>query len=629
MKRNIALLLTIFLVFPFVYSITSFTIQETEKISLVPNATDPDADRLIITYSPPLNKNGEWQTTYGDAGEYKSSVTISDGISADSKEVLIVVKKKEEQPKIESFFPKQDILSIKELESLDFRILASDLNKDALSYEWFLDDEKIKEGEGFSYGTTYKDAGSHKIHVTVSDGASILSKEWNVNVANVDVERLISDIGDINVNEGDTVRISLPDFEKYGLTHSISEPVGNKNKWTTAYSDAGTYEISIHAEGKGFSGDKTVKVVVNDVDRAPLVDKIENKVVNENEELKITLSARDPDGDEISYAADNLPEGASFEGNVFSWKPGYDTVKKEDFVDRVMDKFRILSRSFYVQFSASSRDKKIVQNAIITVRDVNRPPVLEDMEPITINEGAALRLAVKSYDLDGDKISLSYSGFMSTDTFKSGFDDAGTYYTRVTASDGLLEVSKLVQINILQINRAPIFSKIQGIRAGEGDNIAVLLNALDPDGDEVTFFVDNPPQGSSLKGNSFFWTLPFDAAGKKETKKFDLVFVASDGKAESRQIVKAEIRDKNRAPKIIDATKSVVARVNEPVIMFVKASDEDGDALEYTWDFGLLEKYKATAIHQRTFTSGGTKIVKVAVSDGMDEVEQIISVNVI
>ena len=50
MSKIIALLAAIFLIFPYAaYSATTFAIQETEKISLQANATDPDADRLAIT----------------------------------------------------------------------------------------------------------------------------------------------------------------------------------------------------------------------------------------------------------------------------------------------------------------------------------------------------------------------------------------------------------------------------------------------------------------------------------------------------------------------------------------------------------------------------------------------------
>ena len=551
MNRKMRLLLTIIMFIILLhtaYSITTFIIQETEKISLEADATDPDSDELLTTYTPPLNEKGEWQTGYGDAGEYKATVTISDGVTNDSKDVLIIVNKKKEPPKIDSVKPEQDILSIKETESINFSISASDLNKDRLSYKWFLDDEKVKDGQEFTYGTTYDDAGNHEISVVVSDGTNSIRKKWRVDV--------------------------------------------------------------------------------NNVDRAPTFEKLENKGIHENQEITIILNANDLDNDEIIYSASNMPEGAEIDDNVFTWKPSFDTVKTEGFFDRVIDKFIVLSKDFHIQFIVASKDEKITQNVIVTVKDVNSAPVIEDMEPITINEGETLKIVPNAYDLDGDKVSLSYSGFINTDTFKSGFDDAGTYHIKVTASDGLLETSKFVQINIEQTNRVPLFGKISQTKAREDDNIAVLLEAHDPDGDEITYSIDNPPEDSSLKGNIFLWTPGFNTANKGEIKKFDLVFAANDGTTETRQIAKIEIADKNRAPKIINSTKSIVAKVNKPVLMFVKAVDEDEDGLIYTWEFGIFERYKATSTHQRIFTTTGTKTVKVIVSDGIDEVEQVINVNV-
>jgi len=630
MNKRFVLLLIMLLTFPpIAHSVTTVVVQETERVILEPKTTDPDDDKLSIKYTSPLNEKGEWQTKYGDAGEYTTTISVSDGVTDVSEDVLIVVKRKEEPPKIESYTPKQEALSIKEAESINFKISASDLNKDELSYEWLLDDKKVNDAQDFTYSAAYNDAGIHKIYVNVFDGAKTASKEWSINVKNVDVEGLINNIEDITVNENEVIRLKLPDFEKYGLTYSISEPIGSKNEWKTTYKDSGSYEIKVHAEGKGFSGDKIVKVVVNDIDRTPIFEKIDDKILNENEELKITLNANDPDDDEIIYSANDIPQGAKLEGNVFSWKPSYDTVKKEGFVDSLMNKFRALTKNFHVKFIVASKGIRATQNVDISVKDINRAPVLEDIEPITINEGETLKIVPNAYDLDGDKVSLSYSGFIDTDTFKSGFDDAGAYFVKVTASDGLLETSKFVQINIQQSNRMPLFGKIQDIKAREGDNIAILLNAHDPDNDEITYSIENPPEDSSLKGNTFLWIPNFNTTNKKGIKKLNLVFVANDGKAEIRQIAKVEVSDKNRMPKIIDATKSISAKVNEPVLMFVKAVDEDGDELSYTWNFGILEKYKAVSTHQRIFRSRGNKVIKVIVSDGTDEVEQVINVNVV
>ena len=65
---------------------------------------------------------------------------------------------------------------------------------------------------------------------------------------------------------------------------------------------------------------------VAQVNRSPELAAIGNKVVDEGKELRFTVSATDPDEDELSYSASNVPSGAMFDAatRTFSWTPGYD-----------------------------------------------------------------------------------------------------------------------------------------------------------------------------------------------------------------------------------------------------------------------------------------------------------------
>jgi len=59
----------------------------------------------------------------------------------------------------------------------------------------------------------------------------------------------------------------------------------------------------------------------------PVLDSIGNKTGNEGELLEFTVTAIDPDpGDVLTFGANNLPEGATFNSATatFSWTPGYD-----------------------------------------------------------------------------------------------------------------------------------------------------------------------------------------------------------------------------------------------------------------------------------------------------------------
>ncbi|MEK6947206.1 MAG: PKD domain-containing protein, partial [Nanoarchaeota archaeon] len=186
MNRKFILLLIIFLFLPIVYSITTFVVQETDKLSLRTDATDPDSDKLTYYYVSPLNEKGEWQTTYGDAGTYSSTITVSDGQANATEDIKIIVNKKEVAPTIDYASP-NDPVTINESESVNFEVQASDLNKDPLTYIWYLDNKRAGSGQYFTYSTSYNDAGIHHVLIIVSDGTLDATKEWTVNVLDFDV----------------------------------------------------------------------------------------------------------------------------------------------------------------------------------------------------------------------------------------------------------------------------------------------------------------------------------------------------------------------------------------------------------------------------------------------------------
>ncbi len=65
---------------------------------------------------------------------------------------------------------------------------------------------------------------------------------------------------------------------------------------------------------------------MGNVNRLPVLNPIGSKTVNEGELLEFTITASDPDGDDLDYSAGNLPTGASFDPvtQAFSWIPDYD-----------------------------------------------------------------------------------------------------------------------------------------------------------------------------------------------------------------------------------------------------------------------------------------------------------------
>lgn len=631
MKKRI-LIFFLLLILPISISnaLKTITVNETDLVSLKPKVRDEDADRLSYYFTEPLNQQGQWQTSYGDAGEYTVTITVSDGQSNTSQDVLLLVKKKNIPPNIDSFTPEETELKIDEGQKIDFSIKASDLNKDILKYTWKLDNKLASNEATYSYNPDYGDAGEHKITVLVSDGEEEDEKEWTVNVNKVDRKALLDNINDIAVDEGDTIKLALPDFKKYNLEYSISDPVGNDNYWETAYDDAGTYNIEITIKDREFSASKTIKVTINDKDRPPVLKPIANAWLKENQKVTIQLEAYDPDNDEIEFSAENLPAGAVLKENKFEWATNYDTVKKENVLDKTLDKFHLLYNPFKLTFTAKSKELESKQSVLIFVKDVNRPPLLKDPPKITLNEGDVIIIKPEAQDLDGDAITYSYSGWINTDAYTTNHDDAGIYKVKITASDGFLTDEKYVTIEVKDVNRAPVFDEIPPIEINENEKVELKLYATDPEGDSIDISAESLPENSSIQEGIFTWTPDYDAVNTDSTL-FKINFIANDGKDQTIKQANITVYNTNRAPKIKKTApeKSITIKKNQKTKFEISAEDPDNNELSYLWKFGLLERYLLGKAMIRTFTTAGNKKVKVIVSDGKDKAEYEWNVKVI
>jgi len=254
-------------------------VEETELVSLETKAEDPDSDDLDFEYTSPLNDIGQWQTNYGDAGEYTVTVSVSDGTLSDSQDVLIIVNRREESPAIDAFEPTELMLDDTEDSQIEFGIDASDLNDDELTYTWLLDDEEVSTSRNFLYDMDFNSAGEHTIKIVVSDGLLETTKVWSVSVENVNRLPELDEISDIAIMETDTVVIepSAVDPDGQEMIYTISSPVGDDGVWDTTYDDAGEYDIVVTASDGEDEVSQTITITVENVNRAPVINDIIQK----------------------------------------------------------------------------------------------------------------------------------------------------------------------------------------------------------------------------------------------------------------------------------------------------------------------------------------------------------------
>lgn len=153
--------------------------------------------------------------------------------------------------------------------------------------------------------------------------------------------------------------------------------------------------------------------------------------------VELKLKAVDPDGDKIVYTF-----GKPLDQNGrWQTKVGDEGVYKVD-------------------VTASDGKSKTVKTITIRVSHKNRPPVIEPLQKIIVNEGDTINLAPRIKDAEGGNYKTTYSGWMTEPRKKTGYDDAGTYRVTITASDGELQSTSYVDIEVRDVNRAPVFEAV-------------------------------------------------------------------------------------------------------------------------------------------------------------------------
>jgi len=580
---------------PVLESIGDRTIDENETLTVDVNATDPDND--VLTYScnrtdlftdfDSLTGIGHWTTDYDDAGVYYVEFGVNDGKGGiDNETIKITVNDVNRPPVLESIGDR----TIDENETLTVDVNATDPDNDVLTYscnrtDLFTDFDSLT---GIGHWTTdYNDADTYYVDFGVSDGKGGIDNETiKITVNDVNRPPVLEPVGDRELNESETLMIDVDATDPDGdsLTYSCNrtdlfidfDTAIGIGHWTTDYDDAGIYYIDFGvSDGKGGIDNETVKIIVHNKNRPPVLEPIGDKTVNESELLEFTISATDPDGDTLSYSATNLPEGASFDPNTrtFSWTPSFE------------------QEGIYhdVHFEVSDGELCDWENITIVVGGTNRPPVLEQIGDKAVNESELLEFTINATDPDGDTLTYSASNLPDGATFNPdtrtfswtpSFEQSGTYHdVHFEVSDGELTDYEDITIVVNNMNRAPELEPVADVELTETEMLTIDVNATDPDGDSLTYSCNRTDLFTDFNVETGIghWTTDYDDAGT-----YCVDFGVSDGKGGiDNETVKITVKNKNRPPELEPVGDREINE-GETLTMDVNATDPDRDTLTYS-----------------------------------------------
>jgi len=356
-----------------------------------------------------------------------------------------------------------------------------------------------------------------------------------------------------------------------------------------------------------------VRVLVNAVNDLPIAND-DFATTAEDTSILINVTANDTDV-EGPLALDSIITAplygtATIQNGSVNYTPNADYFGTDNFTYRVND-------TDGAQTNAT---------VYITITSAAEAPVLNPIGNFTINETQNLNFVVNATDGDGDNLTYMIIGTPSGATFAGQLfnwtpnaTQNGTYYVTFIVSDGVLEDNETIMINVVDSmggNNAPILNPIGNFAINETQNLNFVVNATDPDGDNLTYNVSGLPEGATFAGQSFNWTPNSTQGGI-----YNVTFTVSDGSLSDSETVIITVGNFNMAP-ILSPIGNQVASENVTLTFTITATDANGDVLTYNVS-GLPTGASFNATTQ-TFTWTPTSVqggiytnITFTVSDGL------------
>jgi hypothetical protein len=380
----------------------------------------------ISTSTVPTNNASQPSST--NTGTSSSSSAIAINMTGDTVNLTVLPGSEmtgtnERASGIEATFLEGDLVKIIDTP-------AKDPDGDDLSYTF----TRPLNATGL-WQTKEGDAGVYDVTITASDGKLISTKSVRFEVLPLNRRPVISGFTDVTVREGETIRFNptVTDADGDAITLTYSGFM-TSNTYTTTFTDAGVHQVTLAAsDGKAVTR-QTVTVTVVDVNRKPTIVQLRATDVVEGETVAVAAVAEDPDGDQvkITYGSPLNSDGV--------WR----TVVGDAGV-------------YNIPVTFNDGKDTVTETVTIRVAAANKPPVISNFNDITVNEGDLIILSPIVTDEDGDDVTFTYSGFMTTNRYQTTYTDSGVYQVTLTATDGKVSVSRTITLTILDVNRPPVF----------------------------------------------------------------------------------------------------------------------------------------------------------------------------
>lgn len=364
--------------------------------------------------------------------------------------------------------------------------------------------------------------------------------------------------------DGDAITLSVSGAPS-GAVLSSTGGVGTLNFTSTAAQAGSTYSLSFKAvDALGASASVTASIGVGSW---PQITTIPSQRARVGERLEFAVQASEADGDAITLSLVNAPTGATFSATggtgLFQFTP---TALQGGEVHNLI-------------FTAADVDG--VSTSIVNLI-VGAPPVIEPINNLAVLAGEVASFVVQASDPNGDVKTFSMTGAPAGATL-TGTGDSRTFSYQATEADKgksfdiEFEVSDMdgsaTRHMQLRVQGPPEFVEILPQRVAVTNTLELNIEAVDPDGDEMTFSASNLPPGAVFVPSEFGGMLTYTPAVEEAAQTYtaQIFAVAVDG------VGVLDIPIVVGAPPTLEAPETIVVAKYNSVEFGVVAADVNAD----------------------------------------------------
>ncbi len=499
---------------PVLRNIGDQTARSDRQYTLRTSASDDDGDTM--TYSmigldaSYLNVSTgilNFTPSREDIGTSNVTIIVSDGNGGqDSETFSFTVLDSNHPPFIVSATPNSSNVTINELESQTFGIVASDPDNTTPSITWYRNGTLIagEIGNTFTFTSNYSDAGDYLYEAQASDGIMTVTQSWILTVLNLNRDPFFNDFANQNLTEDIAYSMTVTAVDPDGndlryysnSTYFIIDTDNGTISFTPTqsmlgYNESVSEEVGIFAEdGNGGFGSTSILFTINNVNDAPVLSPVGTLTVLSGETLSMQLSATDVDSLSLSYA------DSGFDGFNMN-NSGY---INHTFTAQDLGSHEVL---LTVDDGDGGVDAEVV---IINVLDSNQyTPSVDSFTPasnLSINETESVAFTVSTSDGDGTTPTIRWlvnneivkveTASSSTYYYRTTYDTgAGTNNITVNVSDGSKSSTETRAVTVLNKNRAPIIIPLGNQYVIEDNWHYFRFDVVDPDEGDTLFFHAN------------------------------------------------------------------------------------------------------------------------------------------